>query len=863
MRLWHRASPPGAPAIGSANPTTGHALPRPPRPGPPGSAINRAPPRPQAAPSLVDNQTDGRVMTTCEPKRRRESFFYLAQAHVGGSAPIASVPTTTSSPPAMARNCGMDHPAQSKGANMESWLTQTALPSVSTGNSLEAARTPATLNATSAQAVGSLGMVPRLALEQRRREATFPYIHSAWASEFTRLSLWAKYPSVVEGFKSGFHLGITAINRTFTPPNHLSILLLPDIYNATIHHEFAVGRYVGPFTRAQLEPELGPFQTSPLSFVPKTSKPGTFRAVHNFSYPHNPSPQSSLVNLHIDSEHFPCTWGTFTTVALLIARLPPGAQASVRDVVEAYRMIPASPSQWPGLIIRLQARDQFAVNVCNNIGLSSAGGMYGMVADAVANVFRSNGIGPLSKWVDDHIFFRIPRERLPAYNLDRARWGHEIQLHGGQQHEGSRLWYKGKDLPNGQLEEFDEDCRVPLQDWVQSPPGNPNDEFSYSDTEIDAVSERLGIHWEPSKAVPFGFEIPYLGLLWDLRARTVCLLEKKRVRYLDAILKWEESRTHNLLEMQQLYGKLLHASLVVPLGRAYLTNMETMLGSFHDHPFLPRTPPKDTQGDLGWWKRQLGQPDLPRPIPTPQPIIDFEAYSDASSSVRIAITIGTRWRAWCLAPGWKSQGRDIQWAEAVGFELLVLHILTISSEGQHVKVYGDNRGVVEGWWKRSSRNQATNHVFRRVLKLLEEHDRVIHLRYIPSAENPADAPSRGLYPSRKFLLEDFDIPSKLSPFLIGVGPAPPSQSGSVKASEGDFQPHPRTAPCLAKRLEAAQTARGQATGTSHPVADTPTTASNCPIPTKPDSRRFPPTSSLSRQGSPQALDSLPKPEDHP
>ena len=66
------------------------------------------------------------------------------------------------------------------------------------------------------------------------------------------------------------------------------------------------------------------------------------------------------------------------------------------------------PSQWPGLVICLQAEDQFAINVCNNFGLASAGGIYGMVADAGADIFRSCGIGPVSKWVDNHIFFRIP-----------------------------------------------------------------------------------------------------------------------------------------------------------------------------------------------------------------------------------------------------------------------------------------------------------------------------------------------------------------------------------------------------------------------------------------------------------------------
>jgi hypothetical protein len=596
-------------------------------------------------------------------------------------------------------------------------------------------------------------------------------VHSAWASEISRLDLQHKFPSLVNGFKSGFDLGIPQIRTTFTPPNNPAVSHLLNVYNSTVDNEFAAGRYVGPFTRTQLEMELGPFQTSPLSFVPKASKPGKYRAVHNFSFPHNPSPETSSINSHIDSDNFPCTWGTFGTVALLIARLPPGSQASVRDVAEAYRTIPASPSQWPGLVIRLQAEDSFAVNVCNNFGLTSAGGVYGMVADAGADIFRGNGIGPLAKWVDDHIFFRIPRDHLPAYNANRTQWNHEINSVGGRQQDGGRLWFKGKDHPDGSPEEFDEDCSVPFRDLAEASVRSEEDKtFSYADADIDALSELLGIRWETSKSVPFGAEVPYLGLLWDLRARTVRLLEKKRIKYMAAISEWEEKRTHNLLETQQLYGKLLHASWVIPPGRAYLTNLEAMLSLCHNSPFLPRTPPRDTPGDLEWWKLRLEHPSIPRPIPEPRPLIDHQAYSDASSGFGIAITVGPRWRAWRLAPGWNSQGRDIQWAEAIGFELLVIYLLSISCRGDHIKVYGDNRAVVEGWWKRSSANRPTNRIFRRILELSEGHDRAIHTRYVPSAGNPADAPSRGQYPRRELLLNDFDIPIELHPFLSGIGP---------------------------------------------------------------------------------------------
>ena len=221
--------------------------------------------------------------------------------------------------------------------------------------------------------------------------------------------------------------------------------MLHNVYSTITQNEFNAGCYVGPFTRQQVEAELGPFQSSPLSLVPKTSKPGKFRAVHNFSHPHDPLHNATSINSHIDSDEYSCTWGTFSTVSLLIAHLPPGSQASVRDVVEAYRTIPVIPAQWPGLVIHLQGEDQYAINVCNDFGLTSAGGIYGMLADAGADIFCSNSIGPLSKWVDNHIFFRIPRLSLSDYNAKRAVWCSEIQADGGRRQDAQphMVWGKG------------------------------------------------------------------------------------------------------------------------------------------------------------------------------------------------------------------------------------------------------------------------------------------------------------------------------------------------------------------------------------------------------------------------------------
>ena len=435
-------------------------------------------------------------------------------------------------------------------------------------------------------------MGPRDAPKRRSLEPLTPYAKEGWAELLSECGLEGRYPLLVQSLTSGFDVGVPRIVQTYIPTNHPSAVYLPDVYSSIINSEFKAGRYISPFTCSQLELALGPFQTSPLSLVPKTSKPGVYRAVHNFSHLHNPSTSTTSINSHIDGDAFPCTWGTFSTVALLIAHLPPGSQASICDMAEAYRTIPVVPAQWPRLVIQLQAEDQFTVNTCNNFGLTSAGGVYGSLADAGADIFRSKGMGPLAKWVDNHIFFWVPQTHLPSYNTQQAEWCHEIQTHEGHMQKGSRWWYGGKALPSGPAKEFDEDCSAPLQDLAESSPQSHQDQnFAYADADIDKLSDRLGIKWQASKSVPFGEEVPYLGFQWNLQSRKVYLTDEKKTKYLAAIAKWGDRRTHNLLEVQRLHSKLLHTALVIPAGRAHLTSMEAMLASFSHSPFVPHTPP--------------------------------------------------------------------------------------------------------------------------------------------------------------------------------------------------------------------------------------------------------------------------------
>jgi hypothetical protein len=392
-------------------------------------------------------------------------------------------------------------------------------------------------------------MVPNNVLAERETKSITTYKAVTWSEELAKHDLVGKYPKLVEGIIHGFKLGIPIIVRTYTPSNHMSISLYHEAYVENINKEFWSGRYFGPYSCNEVENLIGPFQLSPLSLVPK-DKPGSFRAVHNFSFSHNHKTSPSI-NLSIKAEDYPCTWGTFEAVSLVISRLPPDSQASVRDVTAAYCTIPAHRTQWPGLVVRLEGLDSYAINTHNNFGLTSAGGIYGYLADAGADILRAKGIGPLSKWVDDHIFFRIRCVHLESYNMERTKWKGEITQNGGKIHEGSRLWYCSKIMPNGRHEKFDEDCATPLQNYSKATKHSVVEgEYCYDDDDIDAVSDRLGIVWEPSKTVLFSFSVPYLGFTWNLNDRMVAVPDRKKLKYMAAIKEWEEKTAHVLLEVQ-------------------------------------------------------------------------------------------------------------------------------------------------------------------------------------------------------------------------------------------------------------------------------------------------------------------------
>ena len=471
-------------------------------------------------------------------------------------------------------------------------LTARASPSVLISNFPKPVPASTMASATVVLGVGPNNMALSTALADRRTNPVTPLIFSGWHLLMHKHNLVHKYPNVLSTLQIGAVIGVPQIHHTFIPLNKPSIVLYSTQFDTILQHEYSSQRHIGPFTRAQLEAAIGPFQTSLLSIILKPNKPGKFRMVQDFSFPHTPSSPIPSINTQLDSSLYPCTWGTFTTMALCIARLPPGSQAAARDEAEAYRTIPLHQSQWNGTVVRV-GDDAFNLDTCLSFGLTLLAGIYGTCADAANDIMWAEGIGPIIKWVDDRVFFRILKTALADFNLTRAHLHAEITQNGARHHNGGRWWYHAGHLPDGRIIECDEDMAFPLKDLSNTSPRSAYEaSFTYGMEDIDRIAAQMGIPWEKSKDIPFGTVIHYIGLEWDIAQRTVALPHDKKEKYQAAISAWTASTTHTLDQVQSLYGKLLHACHIIPAGRAYLTRLENFMGNFHNSPFQTLYPSK-------------------------------------------------------------------------------------------------------------------------------------------------------------------------------------------------------------------------------------------------------------------------------
>jgi hypothetical protein len=516
------------------------------------------------------------------------------------------------------------------------------------------------------------------------------------------------FPDVPISLRRGFDMGVhSPPSFTYTPPNHNSAISYPDHVLSHIHKELSLRRYSGPFSRSRLEALIGPFRTSPLGTVLKSLDSTDRRIVQDLSFPRN-DPSLSSVNSQINIDDFRCDWGTFNDVRSIVLDAPPGSEAATLDVDSAFRCCPILPTQQRNFIIHWD--DSFYIDHNAPFGATSAGGVFGRVADAKSAILSSKNLGPSKNWVDDFVFFRFPIFTSPGPFI-----------------------------------------------------------FSYSLTDVYALASQLGWPWKESKTRPFSPEFKYLGFTWNLSVKSVQIPSSKKIRYLSKLEPWIPGHKFSQKEVESVLGTLVHCSLALPDGRSRLPSISRFAASFNhlSSPFIRRSPNPSVLADIDWWRSQLSSVFCGSLLSRPPPISPAELWVDASSSWGIGVVFNGEWDAWKFSSGWDSDGRNIGWAEMVAVELGLLYAVHKGFSNTHFLVKSDNQGVIHAIGGGKSRSPQQNLVLQRITSLLSYHRLWISSLYVPSLDNIADPPSRGLpAPHRHRSLSTPSLPIPLLPFLV-------------------------------------------------------------------------------------------------
>jgi len=542
-----------------------------------------------------------------------------------------------------------------------------------------------------------------------------------WEKFLQRAGVLKEFEDVPKGLREGFTLGLANYNlsSSYYPNNHAQDEDELAFIDEKYAEEIKLGRISIGYTEAEVETVVGNCRTAPLSV--NETRPGKLRIITNHSFPKsiqsiNPAdlpqdeegrftidPRLISPNAVVNTADFKCGWGTFPECFIRVAEAPVGTQVAVFDVEAAFRNVPLHPSVRKFLAVKI--RDHIHLDLAGNFGASAMPGVWGHIADAMVKILLHAGIEALLKWVDDFVFFRYPTSKSPPYS------------------------------------------------------------YSYDAQIIWDLAEELGWPWSRPKFCDFATTFQYLGFLWDLITKFVYLPGTKQAKYKARIDSWLEKQRQSLSATESIIGVLNHICLILPEGRSHMASLYAFRAGFPASATPNSTHQVFTRltDDVKWWRDQLSQSQIGMAVTTPPPArTDVSFYVDASTTWGIGLVLNGKWLAFQFQDGWRTNGRDIGWGEMVAIELAIRTLVSSDYSDTHITIYSDNQGVVGGLRAGYSRGIQQNHILREIVRLMQIHKLWITVEWVSTKTNPADDPSRGVFPARELL---HPFPPMLPPHL--------------------------------------------------------------------------------------------------
>lgn len=319
-------------------------------------------------------------------------------------------------------------------------------------------------------------------------------------------------------------------------------------------------------------------------------------------------------------------------------------------------------------------------------------------------------------------------------------------------------------------------------------------EYSYDRAKALRKIESLGVPWHPQKGQEFGNTFTYVGLDWDINAKTVSLPDGKRLKYLAMVEKLMNQRQCNLQTIQGVIGCLSSCTVIVPMCRSYLQFMDDFCKSFGSSKKTKvLLMPGDVIFDLEWWATTLRNPVWLKRELHPDPRVSLVLHVYVNPDKGIGITYDenspknewSRWSAWRLqrpARGlfeWMTSD-DKNWRllqEAIAIEIAV-YLVLYSGNGLHnmaIKICCTAYGrFAKVWEKGRHPNREVNMSIRRTVETLEEKG----VRLVLECTDDGATSSRGKLarklaqgvegPAEKRESIAVDLPPEIAPFVKEV-----------------------------------------------------------------------------------------------
>jgi hypothetical protein len=250
----------------------------------------------------------------------------------------------------------------------------------------------------------------------------------------------------------------------------------------------------------------------------------------------------------------------------------------------------------------------------------------------------------------------------------------------------------------------------------------------------------------------------------------------KKEKFLGKLKGWSQGSLVDRKACLSLVGSLNHCAVLIKGSRTHLPSFYRLAARFDKakSDFIKLKLPQEVAEDASWWRDALSAEWCGLHLKAHPPELSDPFFVDASTSWGVGLVHKGRWLAWPLRMGWRAEGREIGWAEFVALEMAVLTAIQCGIRNSSIVVRSDNQGVVSAFAAEFSRGPAQNTVLRRILLTLNEFDLWLRVTWIPTADNPADGPSRGQFPPWSRLLSTPPkVPLLLRPLLGNSVVAPP------------------------------------------------------------------------------------------